>query len=133
MYIVQTFSLENYTLLISSGNARYHAFARFQCFGDQYATMIVQFIDKNGLRDAGVSNGNFKFLFIIYLIFIFKETIHEKRIQTLEFSNILRYDTRQVRILITIFRSYNKNDTNTTIEGNYCACYNVRFLIMKKN
>jgi hypothetical protein len=79
MYIVQTFSLENYTLLISSGNARYHAFARFQCFGDQYATMIVQFIDKNGLRDAGVSNGNFKF-YLLFILFLFLKKQYMKNV-----------------------------------------------------
>ncbi len=57
-FIVQIISLENYTRLISTGNARYYASATFQCFGVQYATMILQFIDLNGLRDVGLNNGN---------------------------------------------------------------------------
>jgi hypothetical protein len=51
--------------------------------------------------------------------------------QTIEISNNVRLDTRSVRILITIFRSYDKNDTNATIDDNYCACYHINFSIMK--
>ncbi len=57
-YIGQTTNLENFSLLISSGYAQYHASATFQCFGDHYATMIVRHVNENGLVDAGVSNGN---------------------------------------------------------------------------
>ena len=58
VYIIQNINLENFTLLISEGNARYNASARFQCIGKQYATMQVHVTDVNGLRDAGVSIGN---------------------------------------------------------------------------
>ncbi len=73
-YILQTISLEDFTLLISTGNARYNASATFQCLGQQYATMIVRFIDLNGLRDAGVDKGNLskeifcKHFYILFLL-----------------------------------------------------------------
>ncbi len=57
-YLGQTFSLENFTLLISSGNAQYHASASFQCSGGHHATMIVRHIDENNLVEGGVMNGN---------------------------------------------------------------------------
>jgi len=69
----------------------------------------------------------------MYYFLFFKETVRGTHIQSLEFSNILHADTRQARIVITIFRSFDKNDTNATIDrNNTCVCYNVKFLIMKK-
>jgi hypothetical protein len=55
--MIQNINLENFTLLISEGHARYNASARFQCIGKQYATMQVHFTDFNGLRDGGVFTG----------------------------------------------------------------------------
>lgn len=46
----QNLSFENYTLLISSGNARYNLSAHAHCFGNQYVNVEISFADFNGLR-----------------------------------------------------------------------------------
>ncbi len=53
----QNINLENFTLLISTGNARYNASVNFQCFGKQYGLIELRFIDMYGLRYDGVFKG----------------------------------------------------------------------------
>ena len=53
----QDISLENFRLLISTGSAHYNASTSFQCFGQQYASIELRFIDVNNLRYQGVYKG----------------------------------------------------------------------------
>ena len=57
-YLGQTFNLEDYSLLISSDNAQYHASARFQCSGKHHASITIRHIDENNLVGEAVEAGN---------------------------------------------------------------------------
>ncbi len=73
-FMHQLINLENFTLLISTGNARYNASVNFQCFGKQYGAIELRFIDLNGLRYEAIYNGELykKILFhTFWLYFIF--------------------------------------------------------------
>jgi hypothetical protein len=64
-YLAQTINLENFSRLISSNAARYEASITFQCFGKEYVTITLRFIDSNGLRYNDVSQGNVFLSFFI--------------------------------------------------------------------
>jgi hypothetical protein len=66
--IYQLINLQNFTLLISIGNARYKASVNFQCFGKQYGTIELRFIDLNGLRYGGVDKGKLYQKCLFYLL-----------------------------------------------------------------
>lgn len=74
---------------------------------------------------------NFIYLFIY---FVYKEAVNGTDIQVLNLSNIVRYDSRQVQLTVTMIRPYVVNDTNTTIDdNNTCVCYGVNFMITKED
>ena len=53
----QSISLENFTLLISTGMARYNASVDFRCSGNQYSYMELTFIDLNDLHHSPIYLG----------------------------------------------------------------------------
>ncbi|CAF4531584.1 unnamed protein product [Rotaria sp. Silwood2] len=110
----QYINLENFTLLLSTGHARYNASADLQCFGKQYAAIELRFIDLYGSRYANV----------------YKQTFNGTHLQSLELSDVIGSNARSVQILIT-FGPIEKSNNNATLDQNYCKCDNVKFSIMK--
>ncbi|CAF3884722.1 unnamed protein product [Rotaria sp. Silwood1] len=112
----QYINLEYFTLLISTGDARYNASVDFQCFVKEYAKIELRFIDLYGLRYANV----------------YKRTLNGTHLQSLKLSGVIDSNVRRVQILI-IFGPIEKSNNNTTLDQNYCTfslIYLVFFLLM---
>ncbi len=62
-------------------------------------------------------------------MFYFSEPTKGTHLQTLNLSDIVRYDVSAVQILVTFINS--RRNINTTTEENDCRCYNVNFSITK--
>ncbi|CAF4057967.1 unnamed protein product [Rotaria sordida] len=90
VYAVQTITLERFSLLISTGLARYHASADIQCFGSQYVIIELYFIDFNGLRYPVVSSGS----------------VSGTEMESIEMSDIVPLDVRSVRMFITFITGF---------------------------
>ena len=56
-YVTQTFSVEHFSLLISTGMAKYNASMDLQCFGAQHASFEIRFIDLHGLVNVTIYSG----------------------------------------------------------------------------
>ncbi|CAF1630811.1 unnamed protein product [Rotaria sp. Silwood1] len=80
----QYINLEYFTLLISTGDARYNASVDFQCFVKEYAKIELRFIDLYGLRYANV----------------YKRTLNGTHLQSLKLSGVIDSNVRRVQILI---------------------------------
>ena len=51
--------------------------------------------------------------------------------QSLELSGIIRSDVLRVQFLITFVTTDKSDNSNATLDQNYCKCDNVKFSIMK--
>lgn len=134
--ISQNISLENYTLLISAGIARYNASVNFQCSGNQFGYLQLVFMDFNGLNYSPVYLGKMKqkFFFFVIFLYYYLETKNKTQMECLTISKTVHFEIRRVQLKV----AFVKDKTyiiinNTTVEENYCIADNIEFSIMKEN
>ena len=132
----QIIDLEQFSLLISTDNARYNTSVNFQCFGNQYGSIELRFIDFHGLRYDGIDTGelyirNFSFIYLDFVLFFYSGTLGGTHMQTVQLSQIIRSDVRSVEIWITFVTTEKSNNSNATLDQHYCICDNIQFTITK--
>ena len=119
----------DYTLLISSGLARYHASANYQCIGSQHASIEVRFGDYYGLTYNGIFKGLKCVLLLLYSIFMNTlDSTPAKEMGLIEMSGKIHADVMNV-VFIIAFIDNGKN--NLSLDESFCTLDNVRFSISK--